>query len=320
MYYDVFNGDGDGICALHQLRLAEPRPEATCITGVKRDIRLLTKPELAGVHDGQITVLDISLDSNRDALLGLLTRNNTVHYLDHHAAEPVPDSPLLTANIDLSADTCTSLIVNRLLDGRFSAWAVCGAFGDNLHVQATNLAQSLSCDESQVASLREIGELLNYNGYGANISDLHFHPGDLYKAVSKFSDPFAFHNESTELTQLRDGFRGDMELAMGTREHPNKGKNRLYIFPDAPWARRVSGVFANLKAREKMDSAHALITENSDGSLRISVRAPLNDKRDAVKLCKQFPTGGGREAAAGINSLPADMLDPFIEKFNSIYP
>jgi len=34
-YYDVFNGDADGICALHQLRLAEPR-EATLVTGVKR--------------------------------------------------------------------------------------------------------------------------------------------------------------------------------------------------------------------------------------------------------------------------------------------
>jgi hypothetical protein len=25
MYFDVFNGDADGLCALHQLSLAEPR-------------------------------------------------------------------------------------------------------------------------------------------------------------------------------------------------------------------------------------------------------------------------------------------------------
>jgi len=36
-YIDVFNGDADGICALHQLRLAEP-VESTLVTGVKRDI------------------------------------------------------------------------------------------------------------------------------------------------------------------------------------------------------------------------------------------------------------------------------------------
>ena len=38
--YDVFNGDADGICALVQLRHAEPR-NAQLITGVKRDISLL---------------------------------------------------------------------------------------------------------------------------------------------------------------------------------------------------------------------------------------------------------------------------------------
>lgn len=320
MYYDIFNGDGDGICALHQLRLADPHPNAVCITGVKRDIKLLSKPELADTADSNITVLDISLDSNREALLALLARDNRVQYIDHHAADPIPDNSLLTPHIDLSADTCTSLIVNKLLAGRYTKWAICGAFGDNLHVQAQNLAGALGLNEQQTALLREIGELLNYNGYGATLADLHFHPGDLYRAVSEFADPFAFHRESKELDRLRDGFRNDMDLALGTKEYPSDGKNRLYFFPDAPWARRVSGVFANLKARKKMESAHALITENSDGSLRISVRAPLNDKRDAVKLCKQFPTGGGREAAAGINSLPADMLEQFIKKFNTTYP
>ena len=37
--YDVFNGDADGICALIQLRLAEPA-DTTLITGVKRDTAL----------------------------------------------------------------------------------------------------------------------------------------------------------------------------------------------------------------------------------------------------------------------------------------
>ena len=38
---DVFNGDADGLCALHQLRLAEPLADAQLVTGVKRDIALL---------------------------------------------------------------------------------------------------------------------------------------------------------------------------------------------------------------------------------------------------------------------------------------
>jgi hypothetical protein len=33
----------------------------------------------------------------------------------------------------------------------------------------------------------------------------------------------------------------------------------------------------------------------------------------------QFPTGGGRKAAAGINALPAAMLDEFIAAFRKQY-
>lgn len=42
MHYDVFNGDADGIIALLQLRLSEPK-ESALITGVKRDIKLLSQ-------------------------------------------------------------------------------------------------------------------------------------------------------------------------------------------------------------------------------------------------------------------------------------
>ena len=41
-YFDVFNGDADGICALLQLRQHTPR-SATLVTGVKRDIGLLSR-------------------------------------------------------------------------------------------------------------------------------------------------------------------------------------------------------------------------------------------------------------------------------------
>ena len=72
-FIDVFNGDADGICALHQLRLTTPRPEALLVTGVKRDIGLLSR--LQHVQDCDITVLDISLDHNRNSLQELLAQN-----------------------------------------------------------------------------------------------------------------------------------------------------------------------------------------------------------------------------------------------------
>ncbi|MFA0622220.1 DHH family phosphoesterase, partial [Vibrio sp. 10N.222.49.A4] len=42
MHYDVFNGDADGIIALLQLRLSEPR-KSVLVTGVKRDIKLVSQ-------------------------------------------------------------------------------------------------------------------------------------------------------------------------------------------------------------------------------------------------------------------------------------
>ena len=61
--YDIFNGDADGICALLQLRLAEPR-QSTLITGVKRDIDLLKQvPVKSGVW------------KNKQAMVGKIIRS-----------------------------------------------------------------------------------------------------------------------------------------------------------------------------------------------------------------------------------------------------
>ena len=68
-FFDVFNGDADGICALHQLRLAEPR-QAQLVTGVKRDISLVQRVDVAKAD--AVTVLDVSMDKNTQALQDLL--------------------------------------------------------------------------------------------------------------------------------------------------------------------------------------------------------------------------------------------------------
>ncbi|MGB3209093.1 MAG: acetyltransferase [Desulforhopalus sp.] len=317
MHYDIFNGDADGIFALHQYRLANPQQNAQLITGVKRDIRLLSR--LENLHNCRLTVFDISLDSNRSSLLQLLQQDNTVVYFDHHFAGQVAESASLQTFIDPSPDTCTSLIVDAKLGGRYSSWAICGAFGDNLHALANQRAKRLGLTEEQTTQLQELGELFNYNGYGSTIEDLHYHPSELYRAVSPHSNPFDFLDNSPEISTLRTGYSEDIEQVMQLKEMSTPGKNRIYTLPDTSWARRVTGVFSNIRAREKTAAAHAVITENKDKSLRISVRAPLDDRRDADTLCKLFPTGGGRAAAAGINSLPPDQFDQFVEKFLSIY-
>ena len=70
-FYDIFNGDADGICALQQLRLEEPRA-SLLVTGVKRDVRLLERVTAAA--GDELTVLDISLQANAGALRRLSPR------------------------------------------------------------------------------------------------------------------------------------------------------------------------------------------------------------------------------------------------------
>lgn len=319
MQYDVFNGDADGICALHQLRLAQPQPKATLVTGVKRDIRLLDRL-LEKVGDGdELTVLDISMDSNKESLEKILSSGCKVFYADHHFAGNIPDSASLAAHIDPSADVCTSLIVDLLLEGRYRAWAVVAAFGDNLHDEARKAAESLSLPEEQISLLCELGELMNYNGYGAAITDLHFTPQELYQAVRPFDDPLAFFNQSPVLAKLRAGFANDMERARQQEVRQIGSVGRVFNFPGETWSKRVAGVYSNEKARERPEWAHALLVENGDGTYMASVRAPLMKKKGADDLCRRFPTGGGRAAAAGINALPEIMLEDFLGAFEEVF-
>jgi len=316
-YIDVFNGDADGICALQQLRLADPRPEARLVTGVKRDIRLLQK--LAGSHAAHITVLDVSLDSNREALLSLLGNNCKIFYVDHHFAGDIPASENLTAHIDPNPDTCTSLIVDHLLGGKYRAWAVAGAFGDNLHTSAQRAAETLALDAHSVARLKELGELLNYNGYGLSVADLFYPPQELYRAILPYSDPLDFAEQSDVLLRLQQGYHADMESALKFAPLRTTQAGRIFELPPEAWARRVSGVFSNLKAQEEPTLAHGLITPNPDGTYRVNIRAPLQNKQGADVLCRSFATGGGRAAAAGINELPREQLGIFFRKFDETF-
>src|SRR4249920_134755 len=104
---DVFNGDADGLCSLRQLRLAEPA-DSRLVTGPKRDIALLERVK-AGPGD-VVTVLDISLERNRAALLAILQGGARVRYFDHHFAGEVPAHANLETVLDASRESCTSVL------------------------------------------------------------------------------------------------------------------------------------------------------------------------------------------------------------------
>lgn len=316
-YIDVFNGDADGICALTQWRHAYPATSQQ-VTGVKRDIQLLDRITPQAGDD--ITVLDISLDKNRQGLLKALELGAQVFYVDHHFAGDIPRQPQLTAIINTMPNMCTSLLMNQHLKGLRIQWAIVGTFGDNLHETAYKLAKPLGLSRQQLIQLENLGLYMNYNSYGFTLEDLHIAPAELYQSVCCYTSPLDFMVDAKDnFDQLEQGYQQDKLAVEKVHPYYTSASVAVFILPDKPWARRISGVYSNDLANQTPQRAHAVLTVKTNGHYLVSVRAPLANKRDADTLCRRFATGGGRAAAAGINDLPVSQLDDFISALCTHY-
>lgn len=325
MHYDVFNGDADGIIALLQLRLAEPK-ESILVTGVKRDIGLLKQVAFENENQvSSVTVLDISLEKNIEGLTSLLEDGVSVFYVDHHRTGGIPQSPNFTGLFDTDANVCTSLLVNQHLNNQFAYWAIAAAFGDNMQASARTLANQYGLSDEEQTQLNELGVYINYNGYGSSIEDLHFHPADLFKSLLNYPNPFDLINEPNSIfAQLKKAYLADMGKAKSAEVLVENTTIKAVLLDDAPWARRVSGVFGNELANISPDRAHAVLTLNkselaTDKSYTVSLRAPLNNKQGAGDICAKFPTGGGRAAAAGVNVLDENRVSDFFNSVSKYY-
>lgn len=314
-HFDVFNGDADGICALQQLRLAQPREEAVTVTGLKRDIALLDRVA-AGPGDS-MTVLDLSLDRNRAALERALERGVQVDYFDHHYCGRLPRHRGLRPFIDPTPTTCTSLIVYRYTGGSHPLWAVTGAFGDSTVEPAHALCRELGLPAPAQEALRELGEAINYNAYGESLADVLLHPAELYRALHPCRLPQAFLDQAVARA-LMARRQADLACARAARPHAQTAAGALYVLPDAPWARRVQGEFANRLALEAPGRAHAVLREAGNGTFMVSVRAPRARPWGADALCLRYG-GGGRAAAAGVDRLPQAALVDFSAAFSSAF-
>ncbi len=311
-HFCAFNGDADGICALQQLQLGEPG-DVTLVTGVKRDIELLERvPATSG---DRCTVLDVSLDVNRAGLMSLLERGVTVRYFDHHYAGEIPAHPAFEAHLDPSPEVCTSLLVDRALQGRHRLWALVGVFGDSLTAQGLALATELDLDRQTTDELKMLGVCIKYNAYGETVEDLRVAPQHLARQVLPFADPRDFIRNSPIYRELADGFREDMERAGGLEPLERAPGAIVFVLPDQAWARRVSGTLANDLAKAHAGNAIALLSPKSSGGYLVSVRVPAGSRLMADAFCRQYKTGGGRSTAAGINDLPAASLDGFTRHF-----
>lgn len=313
MNYDVFNGDADGILSLVQLRLVDPI-DSTLVTGRKRDVALLNRVDAK--KGDRVTVLDVSMRSNAEDLRRILSAGAEVFYVDHHNAGDIPDHPHLTAIIDTSPVMCTAMLVDNYLNGKFRAWAVTAAFGDNFPELATSKALGR---DLPLESLARLGMLINYNGYGGSIEDLRFHPADLYEQLACYKTPMAFLAEQQDIfAELNLGYEDDLVMAANAYVLNESESGLALVLEDSAASRRISGVYGNQLAQDNPSRAHAVLTAQEGGYL-VSIRAPVLRRGGADTLALQFETGGGRSAAAGVNHLPEGDLDRFVQAFRDAF-
>ncbi|MDO9113983.1 MAG: hypothetical protein Q7U63_09320 [Polaromonas sp.] len=310
---DVCNGDADGLCAVLQWRLEKPAP-ALLVTGLKRDIALLDRVQ-AGPGD-EVLVCDVSLQRNRAALLRLLAAGTRVRYFDHHAPPDVPDHPNLEIHIDLDSRTCTSLLMDCHLGGAHRSWALVGAYGDNLTGVADALAAQTGMTIQDRDQLRMLGEAINYNAYGEEESDVFMAPARLYETLLRYRCPLDLLQHESIAQQLDTLRRDDLHRAADVPPYRRNGRASATLLPDAGWSRRVIGCLANELARAEPERAHAVLKAMRGGAYVVSVRAPLSAAGGARELCRRFG-GAGRAGAAGIDRLPAQDLDRFLEAFDA---
>lgn len=311
MRIDVCNGDADGLCSVVQWRLHAPRG-ARLVTGLKRDIELLDRVQVE--RGDEVLVCDVSMRRNHQALARLLDAGARVRYFDHHEPGDIPTHPLLEAHIDTAPTLCSSLLVDRYLGGQFRAWALVGAYGDNLNDVADRLAVDMGLSVQDRMRLRSLGEAINYNAYGDSVQDVYVAPEQVYGVLARFAHPLELLEKEKlgqELNALR---QEDLRLAQAVVPYRQTQDARVYLLPDAAWSRRVIGTLGNALASAAPACAHTLLRAAPGGGFVVSVRAPLSASGGAADLCRRFG-GDGRAGSAGIDQLPSPDLERFLDAF-----
>lgn len=340
----VFNGDADGIIAQHLLKLKLGSPDLR-ITGYKRDIQLLRK--IPPSKSAQIHVLDISLKQNLEFLPALFTAasndgelgsqgNVAVTWYDHHDAGIGYAHPNLRLHIEESAGTCTAVIVNAVLSHQFPFWAAMAAYGDNIPTTAEAILRPLKITDLEKLQLRKAGVLLNYNAYGEQLGDVLFEPLAIANQLDAMSlnshsmGALEFAFEPTIFGPLEDQFLKDEAEFQNLQPMDQTPFSEVYAVPAKDWARRFSATWANALILQNPTIALAIMHQGEDGSYMVSIRAPRvavrphekkigEEAKSAAALAGEFPTGGGRKLAAGINRLASADVQKFIQRFRNYF-
>ena len=255
--------------------------------------------------------------SNKDYIDGILNNDNIVRWFDHHEPGETDLGESFSIKVDTDPNCCTNILVDKYIDGLHRPWTICGAYGDNLHEQAEKLNPCFN--EMVMLELKEIGETLNYNGYGNELSDLTVDPKEVYLDLHQYVSPFQYRKKSEIYNKIHTQMISDKAELSSSEILHDTDAGKVILLPNTKASVRYSGIYSNQQTTDDPDKAFAILTLVNEENYRVSIRSPKTNPYGASKLALQFPTGGGREKAAGVNELPRSELNNFIEKFEEVY-
>ncbi len=322
MNYGFFNGDADGIISMYLFNWYSGREMNEYYTGIKRDVELLRHAK--DIESSNLFVFDVSMLSNEKYLKPLIDQDNTIRWYDHHK---LPDDENIRNSILYKVSTdpkhCTAMMVEEYFSSStmiagLRSWVICAAYGDNLHTTVQELNEDMhpSFTQPTLDIYKEVGETLNYNGYGNQESDLTVHPKEVFLDMCKYDNPKTYHAESEIFKKINTQMKQDASLLESSSETVHESEiGSIIILPEGSASIRYSGIYSNLLSMNNKSKAFAIMTVYDENNYKISIRAPQDNPVGACDLALKFPTGGGREKAAGVNQLPCDQVDAFVEEF-----
>lgn len=304
---DVCTGDADGLCTTLQWRLHQPA-SSQLMAGVQGDRDLLDRVQV-GARD-HLLICNLPFDAHRDTLRQLLRQGATVRYLDGHPTEARPVHPRLQATLGSTPHSCSSLLVNDLLDGAHLHWALVGAYGSGCQDAAQRLGQTAGLATAASAHLKTLGELISYNARATHPQDAYVEPAALYALMARYADPLDLLQHETLVPELEALRRADLQQALALPPYWQDAKASVYVLPDAPWGHRACAYLNGQYAHREPQRANAVLRPNGAGYFQAKVQASA----------PAAPASGGIAARARrwvIERLPITEVDLFIRAFSA---
>ena len=265
-----------------------------------------------------------------------------VTWYDHHDPGGPIAHPALALNINQAPETCTAVIVNAVTGHNHPLWAAMGAYGDNLSATASALASAGGASSHEAALLRRVGVLLNYNAYGDEPGDALFDAAEIAARMAPIASALDFCWEPSIIAPLAAQLRRGPRALPRARSPGGVGLGAsAFLVPDEAFARRYGATWANERVMQKPGEALAVLHPRKDGTYTVSIRSPRDWRAgsarlqrirggadrgrserkgakdgegavpSAAELAKEFPTGGGRKLAAGIDVVARGSVGAF---------